>query len=400
MTISPTKTRICDKSSVRPWSGLLAKDADFFTPMTPQDTVNPKASLFLKVIACEIAVREFYYAASRTQNLVDLEFLTQGYHDTPAKGRAELQKRIDAVPPGKYDAILLGYGLCSNILAGITATHTPLVVPRAHDCITFFLGSKERYQECFTARPGTYYYTSGWLECAKRRAEKSPFLGGASVPATLNLNGNYEDWVKKYGEDQAKYLLEEMSRWSNSYSHGTLIGLDFLKHLDFRKQVQAICTDKNWTFDELHGDLGLLQRFVDGVWPTQDFLVIQPGQRITASFDQRRYFSGVYEVVRELSAGLKAQQQLPDIHVAEGVDVLPNLRTSSGLPVISGNSLTPLFPRETNPGPHPRLRAAGHAIQLLPGRNRTAGVSHGGVATGTVVAARRIDAVFAGRFAS
>ena len=60
--------------------------------------------MFLKVIACEIAARELYYAAARSRNLVDLEFLTQGYHDTPNAGRTELQKHIDAVSAGKYDA--------------------------------------------------------------------------------------------------------------------------------------------------------------------------------------------------------------------------------------------------------------------------------------------------------
>ena len=135
------------------------------------------AVMFYKVIACEIAFRELCYAAAQSRNLIDLEFLTQGYHDIPGTGRAEIQKRIDAVPAGKYDAILLGYGLCSTILTGLTTAHTPLVIPRAHDCITFFLGSKERYQECFNAKPGTYYYTSGWLECAKRRGSTGPDLG-------------------------------------------------------------------------------------------------------------------------------------------------------------------------------------------------------------------------------
>src|SRR6516162_10166018 len=110
--------------------------------------------MFLKVIACEIAARELYYVAARSQNLVDLEFLTQGHHDTPAIGREEIQRRIHAVPVGKYDAILIGYGLCSNILAGLTTSHTKMIVPRVHDCISFFLGSRDRYQQCFTERPG------------------------------------------------------------------------------------------------------------------------------------------------------------------------------------------------------------------------------------------------------
>lgn len=245
--------------------------------------------MFLKVIACEIAARELYYTAARSPHIIDLELLTQGHHDTPATGREDIQRHIDAVPAGKYDAILLGYGLCSNILVGLTTAHTKLVIPRAHDCITFFLGSKERYQQCFSERPGTYYYTSGWLECAKRRGEKGMVWGGASLPASANLSlkASYEGWVKKYGEDQAKYLFEEMSRWTNAYSHGTLIDFDFLDQLNFCDEVKRICAEKGWQYDELPGDLKLLQQMVDGGWADSDFLVVWPGKKVVATFDEK-----------------------------------------------------------------------------------------------------------------
>jgi hypothetical protein len=245
--------------------------------------------VFLKVIACEIAVRELCQVAAGSRQLIDFEFLTQGYHDTPAAGRAEIQKRIDAAPAGKYDAILLGYGLCSNILAGITTPHTPLVIPRAHDCITLFLGSKERYQQCFAERPGTYYYTSGWLECSQRRGGKGAPWGGMALQlnASLNLMGNYEQWAQKYGEEQAKYLLAEMSRWSEAYSHGTLIDFDFVKHLRFDEQVRKICADKGWQYDEIGGDLRLFRKLLDGEWAEPDFLVVRPGQKVVPTFDER-----------------------------------------------------------------------------------------------------------------
>ncbi|HTL55751.1 MAG TPA: DUF1638 domain-containing protein [Candidatus Limnocylindrales bacterium] len=245
--------------------------------------------MFLKVIACEIAVRELYYTAARSSNLIDLEFLTQGHHDTPHTGRVEIQKRIDAVPAGKYDAILLGYGLCSNILSGLTASHTKLVIPRAHDCITFFLGSKDRYQHCFAEHPGTYYYTSGWLECAKRRGNNPTLWGGAAVPAgnALNLQASYAQWVKQYGEDQAKYLLEEMGRWTQSYSNGTLINFEFLKNLKLAEEVKKICADKGWDYSEIPGNLRLLQELLDGQWPDTTFLVVAPGQKVIPSYDER-----------------------------------------------------------------------------------------------------------------
>jgi hypothetical protein len=244
--------------------------------------------MFLKVIACEIAVRELQYTAARSKNLVDLDFLTQGYHDIPATGRDEIQKHIDAVPAGKYEAIVLAYALCSKILVGLKPIHTRLVIPRAHDCITFFLGSKERYQKCFSERPGTYYYTSGWLECATRRGNKGSIWGGASLPAnsSLNLQATYEQWVQKFGEDQAKYLLEEMSRWTNAYTHGSLIDFDFLNNLDLARQVQQICTDKGWSYDTIPGSLSLFQAMVDGPWPDSDFLIVQPGQKVVATFDE------------------------------------------------------------------------------------------------------------------
>ncbi len=243
--------------------------------------------MFLKVIACEIAVRELYYAAARSRNLVDLEFLTQGYHDTPNAGRAELQKRIDAVPAGKYDAILLGYALCSSILTGLTTAHTRLVIPRAHDCITLFLGSKERYQHCFTEHPGTYYFSSGWLEYAKRRGDKGSLWSGAPANANLSLKGAYDQWVKKYGEEQAKYLLEEMTRWTNHYSHGTLIDFEFLKDLNLQGQVRQICADKGWQYEQIPGDMRLFDELLEGDWPEAEFLVVQPGQRVVASFDEK-----------------------------------------------------------------------------------------------------------------
>ena len=245
--------------------------------------------LLLKVIACEIAARELSYAAAHSRNLVDLELLTQGHHDTPAAGRAEIQQRIGAVPAGKYDAIVLGYGLCSNILAGLQAVHTPLVIPRAHDCITFFLGSKERYQREFNAQPGTYYYTSGWVECARRRGGKGPVWGGVplSANARQDLKGAYEQWVTRYGEAQAKYLLEEMQRWSEAYSHGTLIDFEFTRSLGLRAQVQRLCTEKGWQFNEIPGDLTLLQRLLAGDWPEGDFLVVRPGQKVVATFDEK-----------------------------------------------------------------------------------------------------------------
>ena len=97
--------------------------------------------------------------------------MRQGLHNTPEALRNELQKEIDAIDLdqdihtgtedscGPIDAILLAYGLCSNGVCGLSSKKYPLVVPRAHDCNTLFLGSKERYREYFDTYSGIYWYT-------------------------------------------------------------------------------------------------------------------------------------------------------------------------------------------------------------------------------------------------
>ena len=137
--------------------------------------------MFLKVIACEIAFREICTCAARSPNLFDLEFLSQGYHDNPDIGVARIQERIDTMEPDRFDGVLVGYGLCNNMLSGLKAREAPLVVPRAHDCITFFLGSKERYKEYFLSHSGTYYYTAGWLEYRQRGGERVERKQGAGL---------------------------------------------------------------------------------------------------------------------------------------------------------------------------------------------------------------------------
>ena len=95
--------------------------------------------------------------------------------------------------------------------------------------------------------------------------------GGAASPANsvANLLATYDHWVQTYGEDPAKYLAEELGRWTETYSHGCLVEFDFLKDLDLGAKVQQICAVLSM-----------------GYWTT-DFLVVQPGQKVVATFDDR-----------------------------------------------------------------------------------------------------------------
>ena len=232
----------------------------------------------LKLIGCEVLFRELCHACAHSPCQVDVEFLPKGLHDLGGKPMsAKIQQSVDRSPEAVYDAILLGYGLCGNGLAGVTARHTRLVLPRAHDCIGLLMGSEERYLAYFEGNPGTYYRSTGWLE-----------RGQGLQQLTHNTTGFDESLaalILKYGEDDGRYLYGEMTRYRSQYRKLTFIETGLESSGKFIAEAATEAADKGWNFERLPGELGWLRRLVDGDWTETEFVVVEPGQRIVASYD-------------------------------------------------------------------------------------------------------------------
>ncbi len=251
--------------------------------------------LSLKILACEIAQREISHLVAQSPHLFDLEFLPVGHHDEPRQGHGDLQARVDAIPTQTYDAILIGYGVCSLMLEGLSARHTQLVIPRAHDCITWFLGGKERYARLFESDPGTYYFTAGWLEFPQRKSLRQGGLPALRQAAgevgqqmtAFGLGKTWAELVAKYGEENARYLLDVTQRWADHYNHGTLISFECTAGLGLRCQVEGICQQRGWNFQELAGDLGLLRRWLGGQWDEKEFLIAPPNHTVHSSYNEQ-----------------------------------------------------------------------------------------------------------------
>ena len=190
---------------------------------------------------------------------IDIRYLDQGLHRCPHKMPSLIQDQISQVAAGAGE-IVLGYGLCSNGIAGVTAVKSSLIVPRCHDCISFFLGSCSAYRKALKNRPGTYYLTAGWI-----REGQDP----------LGIIEN--DYTPRLGRKTAVWGMKEELK---HYSHFVFIntGAGNTDHL--RKKTEENASFFNMKLEEIQGDLSYLKKLLYGPYSDEDFIFLKPGERI------------------------------------------------------------------------------------------------------------------------
>lgn len=231
----------------------------------------------LKLIGCHVLSREVCDAIVHCPHRVDPEFLPAGLHcDGSKKMRARVQQAIDGAEGGGYDAVLLCYALCGGGLAGVVARDTRLVLPRGHDCITLLMGGRDQYSDCFTHNSGVFYRTTGWLEHGDEMTEQ--YLGQAD-------EGDLDTLIERYGEDAGRYLYEELTAYRRLYTGLTFISSGLEPDGSFLASARQEAATKGWTFSCIEGDLRLFKRLLAGDW-ADDFLVVPPGHKIVATYDQ------------------------------------------------------------------------------------------------------------------
>lgn len=239
-----------------------------------------------KLIACSVLTREVCHCIARCVHTIDPVFPAKAEHVDADRLRGLLQSHIDAADAEAlpYDAVLLAYGLCGNSAVGLAAGECPLVIPRAHDCTTLLLGSKEAFKEEFGDNPSQGWASVGYSE------RGDDLIADPASRQHLAGASDFADLVAQYGEENAKYLIEAMG------GHGESDTIYFLDVPETRNEVmleriRAQAARDGLKVKTLPGSLRLIDALLSGEWSEEDFLVVPQGHRIVGEYDWERVVS-------------------------------------------------------------------------------------------------------------
>ncbi len=209
------------------------------------------------IIACESIKPELENVKKRVDD-VQILYLPQNLHRMPHKLKEALQEAIDKTGP-EDGRIILGFGLCSNAVVGLKAPSQGLFIPRVHDCISFYLGSRERYMWLFNNYPGTYYLTVNWME------KKTDPLG---------LMEN--EYTERVGREMAE---EAMQLEIKNYKYIGFINTT-KESGKWLKRAKENASYFNKEFIEYRGKDQLFIKILFGPHDEPDFVYVKPDEKV------------------------------------------------------------------------------------------------------------------------
>ncbi|MFW6151882.1 MAG: DUF1638 domain-containing protein [Verrucomicrobiota bacterium] len=241
--------------------------------------------MYLKLIACDVFTREICHCVAESPNAVDLEFTPKNAHDSPDQMREMLQDKITAAHNSdrKYDAIALCLGLCGNAATGLVSPGTQLVIPRAHDCCTVLLGSRQRFSELFKNRPSTPFSSTGYME----HGNEDYMRETDSLRKQIGLDMTYEDCVRQYGEENAEFIWQTLCPEDAPEASSEIVFIEMpeLPDTHHSEECRKKALAEGRKFEKVEGSLDLIRNLVFGQWDEKDFLIVRKGESITGVYD-------------------------------------------------------------------------------------------------------------------
>lgn len=199
------------------------------------------------------------------QNAPPCDYQEFGLHLSPSSMNVRLQSLIDQATD--VDLVILGYGRCGNGTIGLHASHCPVVIPRVDDCLALLLGSREAYLSQYAAKPGTYYFTQGWIDNGDDPLKE------------------YRRWVEKYAQTKSPTVIAKAETLTKltmrNYTRVVLLDMGLHSLEPQLQYTQEFAGFFGLDVEIVPGSLAMLQKTCRGPWGA-DFITIQPGETITA----------------------------------------------------------------------------------------------------------------------
>ncbi|NBC82359.1 MAG: DUF1638 domain-containing protein [Bacteroidetes bacterium] len=216
------------------------------------------------IIACGSIKPEINRLNADIGNKTEVIFFDQGLHRIPHKMPDILQETIDEIADrAEVETIVLGYGLCSNGVVGLKAPRQGLIIPRAHDCIAFFLGSRQAYHRNFKEFPGTYYLSKSWID-----NQKDP----------IGLMKN--EYTERVGPEDAEWAMKEEIK---HYSQIAFINTIPEEANKYRKVAQMNADYFQKKYKEYKGEPTYILKILNGPYD-DDFVHIPPGELVKQKY--------------------------------------------------------------------------------------------------------------------
>lgn len=116
------------------------------------------------LIACRTLEKEISYILDHEPVNIDMVlYVPSGLHNTTARLQEAVREQMRRLEGTGVERLLLCFGLCGNMVDGLTTGDYETVMPKTDDCITLLLGSAERRRYLDETKRG-YFLTEGWLQ--------------------------------------------------------------------------------------------------------------------------------------------------------------------------------------------------------------------------------------------
>ena len=205
-----------------------------------------------KILCCRTLAPEMRLAMEKCGCSWEMEVLQENNHDVPARLRANIQEKLDAMTG--VDRVLLGFTVCGGAPAGIRTGDFELVIPRVDDCLSLLMGSAERRKAVLEGGFGLFV-TQSWMEHENNTASQLERIRG------------------KYPAPRAKKIIEVMF---GNFDSLNVIDTGAYDVRSILPRTEALAAQLGLKHRIVQGTTVYLEALLQGPYDPQRFIVIPP----------------------------------------------------------------------------------------------------------------------------